>query len=241
MAAAGIGVDMLEISRMERVIERRPNFLRRVFTEEERAYCERSARPAEHYAARWAAREAVVKALGCGFGNGVGIRDVSVVRDERGGVRAQLTGGAAKVALEKGVVEVALSISYTREVAVANAVAVTEAVKPKVDPKEDAARALAASFREAKSVLDELERVEDAQMQLPLEQVGADTTAVAASGVADLRASAARAAAAPVSGQTSPAAAAPASSQTSPAGFSPSEPTATPLPAETEPQPSTEE
>lgn len=185
MAAAGIGVDMLEISRMERVIERRPNFLRRVFTEEERAYCERSARPAEHYAARWAAREAVVKALGCGFGNGVGIRDVSVTRDERGGVRARLTGGAAKVAMEKGVVEVALSISYTRDVAVANAVAVTEAVKPKPDAKADAARALAASFREAKSVLDELERVEDAQMALPIDAVAPDMTAVASTAIPD--------------------------------------------------------
>ena len=185
MAAAGIGVDMLEISRMERVIERRPNFLRRVFTEEERAYCERSARPAEHFAARWAAREAVVKALGCGFGNGVGIRDVSVTRDERGGVRARLTGGAAKVAMEKGVVEVALSISYTRDVAVANAVAVTEAVKPKPDAKADAARALAASFREAKSVLDELERVEDAQMALPIDAVTPDMTAVASTAIPD--------------------------------------------------------
>lgn len=183
MAAAGIGVDMLEISRMERVIERRPNFLTRVFTEEERAYCERCARPAEHYAARWAAREAVVKALGCGFGNGVGIRDVSVTRDERGVVRARLTGGAAKVALEKGVVEVALSISYTRDVAVANAVAVTEAVKPKPDAKADAARALAASFREAKSVLDELERVEDSQMALPIESVAPDMTAVASTAI----------------------------------------------------------
>ena len=64
MATAGIGVDMLEISRMERVLARRPNFARRVFTEEERAYCEKCARPAEHYAARFAAREAVVKALG---------------------------------------------------------------------------------------------------------------------------------------------------------------------------------
>ena len=64
MATAGIGVDMLEISRMERVLERRPNFARRVFTDEERAYCDRCARPAEHYAARFAAREAVVKALG---------------------------------------------------------------------------------------------------------------------------------------------------------------------------------
>ena len=180
MAAAGIGVDMLEISRMQRVMDRRPSFLRRVFTEEERAYCERCARPAEHYAARWAAREAVVKALGCGFGNGVGVHDVSVARDERGGVHARLTGGAAKVAMEKGIVEVALSISYTREVAVANAVAVTEAVKPKPDAKADAARALQASFRAARSVRDELERVEDDQLELPLDEVGADTTAIAA-------------------------------------------------------------
>lgn len=194
MAAAGIGVDMLEIARMQRVIDRRPSFLRRVFTEEERAYCERCARPAEHYAARWAAREAVVKALGSGFGNGVGVRDVCVTRDERGGVHAKLTGGAAKVAMEKGIVEVVLSISYTREVAVANAVAVTEAAKPKPDTKADAARALAASFREAKGVLDELERVEDSQMSLPLDQVSADTTAVAASAAADVRAAAQQAA-----------------------------------------------
>ena len=60
MALAGIGVDMLEISRMERVMRRRPSFLRRVFTDDERAYCERGARPAEHYAARFAAREAVL-------------------------------------------------------------------------------------------------------------------------------------------------------------------------------------
>ena len=64
MALAGIGVDMLEIARMERTMRRRPSFLRRVFTEEERAYCDACARPAEHYAARFAAREAVVKALG---------------------------------------------------------------------------------------------------------------------------------------------------------------------------------
>ena len=51
---------MLEISRMERVLARRPSFARRVFTDEERAYCEKSARPAEHYAARFAAREAVL-------------------------------------------------------------------------------------------------------------------------------------------------------------------------------------
>lgn len=178
MAAAGIGVDMLEIARMERVIERRPNFLKRVFTEEERIYCEQTARPAEHYAARWAAREAVLKALGCGFADGVHVKDVSVSRDEKGRVHARLVGRAAQIALEKGVMEVALSISYTREVAVANAVAVTEAVRPKPDAKQDAARALAATFREARSVLDDLERVESAQMSLPLDEAGQVKTQV---------------------------------------------------------------
>ncbi len=162
MALAGIGVDMLEISRMERVIERRPSFLRRVFTDEECAYCDRTARPAEHYAARFAAREAVLKALGCGFSDGVRVKDVSVVNDETGRPQAKLEGRAAEIAAKQGVREIALSISHTRGVAVANAVAVTDNVRPKPDPKEDAAKALANSFREARALIDELERVQDA-------------------------------------------------------------------------------
>ena len=55
MALAGIGVDMLEIARMQQAIDKRPHFIRRMFTDAERAYCERTARPAEHYAARFAA------------------------------------------------------------------------------------------------------------------------------------------------------------------------------------------
>lgn len=152
---------MLEISRMERVLERRPSFARRVFTDEERAYCEKSARPAEHYAARFAAREAVLKALGTGFSGGIGLRDVSVTRDEAGRPRVLLAGRAAEVAREKGVREIALSISHTRDVAVANALAVTDEVRPAPPERDDAARRLAASFKEARAVLDELERVQE--------------------------------------------------------------------------------
>ena len=154
MALAGIGVDMLEISRMERVMRRRPSFLRRVFTDDERAYCERCARPAEHYAARFAAREAVLKALGCGFAEGVGLHDVSVATDATGRPRAVLSGRAAKIAAEQGVREIALSISYTRDMAVANAVAVT-------DDRANAEREMATSFRQARSVLDELDRAHE--------------------------------------------------------------------------------
>ena len=161
MATAGVGVDMLEIERMERVMARRPNFVVRVFTDEERAYCEKSARPAEHYAARFAAREAVLKALGTGFSEGIGLRDVSVARDESGRPRVVLAGRAAEIARERGVREIALSISHTRDVAVANAIAVTDEVRPDPPARDEAARALATSFKEARSVLDELERVQE--------------------------------------------------------------------------------
>ena len=164
MGTAGIGVDMLKIERMEQVMRRRPSFVRRVFTEEERAYCDTSARPAEHYAARFAAREAVLKALGTGFSGGVGLRDVSVTRDAAGRPQALLTGRAAQIARERGVREIALSISHTREVAVANALAVTDDVRPAPATRDDAARALAASFKEARAVLDELERVQEAEL-----------------------------------------------------------------------------
>ena len=164
MALAGIGVDMLEIARMQHALDERPYFIRRLFTEDERMYCEHTARPAEHYAGRFAAREAVLKALGLGFGNGVGIGDVSVVRDDSGRPRVLLAGRAAEVAREQGVREVALSISHTHDVAVANAVAVTDVVRPKPDEKEDAAKALAVSFKEARSVIAELERVQETIM-----------------------------------------------------------------------------
>lgn len=164
MALAGIGVDMLEIARMQHALDERPYFIRRLFTKDERMYCEHTARPAEHYAGRFAAREAVLKALGLGLGNGVGIGDVSVMRDDSGRPRVLLAGRAAEVAREQGVREVALSISHTHDVAVANAVAVTDVVRPKPDEKEDAAKALAVSFKEARSVIAELERVQETIM-----------------------------------------------------------------------------
>ena len=161
MPLAGIGVDMVEIARMEKVLGRRPNFAKRVFTDEERAYCDRMARPAKHYAARFAAREAVLKALGTGFSGGIGFADVSVVRGEGGRPAAVLAGRAREVADELGVLEVALSISYTHDLAVANAVAMTDEVRPRKEERPNPKEELRASFRAARSVIDELERVEE--------------------------------------------------------------------------------
>ncbi len=162
MESAGIGVDIVEVSRMERVLAKTPSFASKVFTEEERAYCDSHARPAIHYAARFAAREAVLKALGCGFGDGVGRHDVSVSRDQRGKPIAVLAGRVAQIAREQGVVEIALSLSHTSELAVANAMAITDDARPRPREKAEDERArIAQSFKEARSVLDELERVQD--------------------------------------------------------------------------------
>lgn len=161
MAEAGIGVDIVEVARMESVLRRTPSFARRMFTEEERAYCEQAARPAVHYAARFAAREAVLKALGTGFANGIGRMDVSVSRDDAGRPIAVLTGRAREIADELGIVEVALSLSHTNDLAIANAMAITEDARPHKTQRKDEERAqLARSFKEARSILDELERVQ---------------------------------------------------------------------------------
>ena len=161
MALAGVGVDILDIARMERAIERTPAFCRRVFTDAERAYCERRARPAQHYAARFAAREAVLKALGTGFSRGVGLRDVSVGHDEAGRPVALLTGRVAEIAREQGILSVEISLSFTHDVAVASAVAVSAEVRPKPKEAPDPRRVMDASFREARDIIDELERVQD--------------------------------------------------------------------------------
>lgn len=162
MTEAGIGVDIVEIARMECILERTPSFAVKMFTEEERRYCDRSARRAAHYAARFAAREAVLKALGTGFSQGIGRKDVSVARDDRGRPIAVLRGKALEIAHERGIVEVALSLSLTSELAVANAMAISEGSRPhQKDRREDERAQMARSFRDARSILDELERVQD--------------------------------------------------------------------------------
>ena len=73
--AVGLGVDIVEIARMRRILERTPSFREKVFSEEERSYCESTANPEVHYATRFAAKEAVLKALGTGFSRGIANHD----------------------------------------------------------------------------------------------------------------------------------------------------------------------
>ncbi|QWT17708.1 holo-ACP synthase [Collinsella sp. zg1085] len=158
MVTAGIGVDIVEIARMESIMHRTPRFLTRVFTEQERSYCETSSRPAAHYACRFAAREAVLKALGTGFSQGISFADVSVEHDAHGRPQVLLRGQAQEIAARQGITEIALSLSFTGEYAVANALAITSAVQPQSkEPVEDERTVIARSFKEVRSLIDELD------------------------------------------------------------------------------------
>jgi holo-[acyl-carrier protein] synthase len=120
---AGIGVDICEIARMERALARHPTMRERVFTPGEIAYCEAKARPAESYAGRFAAREAVIKAIG-GY-RGRRWQDISVVRGAAGAPAISLTGNAKLRADALGVFRVLISFTHEKANAVAFAVAVT--------------------------------------------------------------------------------------------------------------------
>jgi holo-[acyl-carrier protein] synthase len=108
----GIGIDLLEIDRMERALERHPRLAERVFTEAERSYAARKGRPGRHLAARFAVKEAVVKALG--ISEGFGFRDIEVVAGEPPTVR--LSGKAAEAAAGR---DVEISLTHSRDNAAA--------------------------------------------------------------------------------------------------------------------------
>ena len=123
----GLGIDMVEIARVETSIARfRDRFLARVFTRSEREYCEaRKKGAAQSFALRWAAKEAVAKALGTGIRGGVDFKNIEVVSDALGRPSVKLTGGAAKRAKARGIDIVHLSLSHDGPTAVALAIAET--------------------------------------------------------------------------------------------------------------------
>ena len=122
----GIGVDIVETSRIQSSIDRfGDRFLRRVFTQGERDYCSAMPFPARHYGARFAAKEAVSKAFGTGIGSRIGWRDIEVKRKETGEPFIQLHGAAAALAETLHVTQALISLSHSDHYAVANAVLVT--------------------------------------------------------------------------------------------------------------------
>ena len=115
----GIGVDIAEVDRIKRSISEGDHFKKRVFTEVEQNYCDSIKNSAESYAARYAAKEAFFKALGTGWRGALKFTDLEVVNNELGKPIVHLHNEAQRMAKEMGVKSVHISLSHTKETAIA--------------------------------------------------------------------------------------------------------------------------
>ena len=108
----GVGIDLVDVDRFRASLARTPSMRERMFTEGERAYAETANDPAERYAARFAAKEAVMKAMGVGLG-AFGFHDVEVLRAEGGQPWLRVIGAAELLAAERGVQAWQISLTHT--------------------------------------------------------------------------------------------------------------------------------
>lgn len=121
----GIGTDIVECDRIGQMLQKHGDtFLQRVFTPDEIAYCSRHQIPDQHYAGRWAAKEAVLKVLGTGWAKGIQWTDVEVVRDAAGAPSIRLENRAAEIAKELQIRSVLISISHCKAFATAFAIGI---------------------------------------------------------------------------------------------------------------------
>lgn len=119
----GMGVDIIEVARVRAAVERfGERFLRRLFTEGEIRYCESKANKYERFAARFAAKEAALKAIGTGLSRGVSWQDVEVVREPSGRPTLSFTGKAAEFAKRLGSRRASISLTHTEQVAFAQVI-----------------------------------------------------------------------------------------------------------------------
>jgi holo-[acyl-carrier protein] synthase len=123
----GIGIDLVKIDRIDKAGKNHTGFLERVFTDREREYCSRQKFPAQHYAGRFAAKEAVLKAIGTGWSAGVKWTDMEVLHGDGGGPIVNVSGRVKDLMDLKGVKQVLLSYSHDEGYAVAHVVLVGSA------------------------------------------------------------------------------------------------------------------
>src|SRR3954465_6704105 len=112
MDILGIGTDIIECPRIGKMIEQHGElFLRRVYTEREVRYCQSRKHAIEHFAGRWAAKEAILKALGTGWRRGISWTDIEVRAAESGQPQVMVCGAAKEAAVERGVGDILVSLS----------------------------------------------------------------------------------------------------------------------------------
>ena len=123
MSLIGIGIDVVEVGRIQSSLDEfGERFLNRIFTENEQIYCKKQKRPELHYAARFAAKEAIAKAFGTGIGKEIGWLDMEIGRRATGEPMVKLSDEAEKYARSRGVTQVMVSLTHAKHYAAANAV-----------------------------------------------------------------------------------------------------------------------
>ncbi len=127
MKIIGIGTDIIEVSRIGKMIDKHDDmFLTRVYTTKEIEYCSPRKAAIQHYAGRWAAKEAVLKTLGTGWAKGIQWTDIELLNKVGGKPEIHLGGAADEVAKKLGITEIQISISHCHKFAVAFATALGE-------------------------------------------------------------------------------------------------------------------
>lgn len=124
----GIGIDCIEVARIEANVREDGAFAWKVFTAGEREYCAARHHPAQHYAARFAAKEALFKALGTGWSGGMAWQEIEIENEENGRPRLKVSGAVAAFAEQHGITRMHVSLAHVRELACAFVVLETDGV-----------------------------------------------------------------------------------------------------------------
>lgn len=125
----GTGIDIIEVSRIKTVMERDIGFREKIFTQGEIKYCETKKNKYQHYATRFSAKEAFLKAIGTGWRFGIRFADIDIYHDEFGKPLIRLTGKAEELALRDGISKIHVSLSHLKEMATAVVIVEKEEVK----------------------------------------------------------------------------------------------------------------
>lgn len=137
MQVFGIGTDIVECRRIARMLEKHGEvFLRRVFTEAEIAYCQKRKRAVEHFAGRWAAKEAVFKSLGTGWAKGMCWTDIEIVHNPQGQPQVHVRGAVREFMEHHNISNILISISHCFHYATACAMALVNTISENILVKE---------------------------------------------------------------------------------------------------------
>jgi holo-[acyl-carrier protein] synthase len=115
----GIGIDLIETKRVEKMVAKGRQYLEAIFTENEMDFCEAKANKHEHYAARYATKEAVLKAMGTGWRGGLAYSDIEIVHEESGQPKVVVRGKVRKFFDQNKIQQTSVSLSHHKEIAIA--------------------------------------------------------------------------------------------------------------------------